>query len=261
MCSSDLAPVVPTTTGVPTVVDTQVTPYATYYTYSDGSTYVANNNGTIFNTATDQQVATLPGGQSNPYIATAPTPPTNLTSTGVSDSAPGTVFTDSNGTQEIVLNSGKTVNLADYQTAQASGQPISVDGVQQTSVTVELQTTPVEPTTPTTPTAPTTGTQPPPSETVVNAVTNPDGTITETMADGSTTTSNATTGQVISQTPSTEVLTASQTLGLTPAQIAALGGVAAATAAVATMGSGGAATAANNIINPPAPTKIGRAHV
>ena len=48
------------------------------------------------------------------------------------------------------------------------------------------------------------------------------------------------------------IATASRELGLSPAQIIALGGVAAATAAVASMGAGGASSAANAIINPPA---------
>jgi hypothetical protein len=50
------------------------------------------------------------------------------------------------------------------------------------------------------------------------------------------------------------VVTATRELGLTPAQIIALGGVAAATVAVATMGSAGAATAANAAMVPPSTT-------
>jgi len=65
------------------------------------------------------------------------TPHTNLTSTGVSDSAPGTIYQGANG-PEIVLNNGKTVSLHDYETAMASGQPVSVDNQMQTQFRVEM---------------------------------------------------------------------------------------------------------------------------
>ena len=95
-----------------------------------------------------------------PVSPVSPGPGTvNLTSTGISDSPAGTIYTDANGTQEIVLDSGKTVNYADYQAAQGTGNPISVDGQMTTgyngqTVTVtspiEIPTEPVAPTTSTT---------------------------------------------------------------------------------------------------------------
>jgi len=67
----------------------------------------------------------------------APTAPADITSTGFSDSAPGTVYNGPNG-PEVVLNSGKTVLLSDYQAAIDSGQPVSVDGMMQTQFRVEV---------------------------------------------------------------------------------------------------------------------------
>ena len=71
----------------------------------------------------------------------APTPvttaPIDVVSTGISDSAPGTIYNGPNG-PEVVLDSGKTVNLAEYQAAQTSGAPVSVDGQVQTQYRVEV---------------------------------------------------------------------------------------------------------------------------
>lgn len=61
----------------------------------------------------------------------------DIQSTGYSDSAPGTVFNGPNG-PEVVLNSGKTILLSDYQAAIASGEPVSVDGMMQTQFRVEV---------------------------------------------------------------------------------------------------------------------------
>ena len=61
--------------------------------------------------------------------------PYELTSTGYSDSAPGTVFTGANGQQDIVLASGKTVPVDEYIRAQESGQVSSLDGQIQTKTT------------------------------------------------------------------------------------------------------------------------------
>ena len=210
--------------------------------------------------------ATTPVSE-GPQVPNGPQAPTNITSTGVSDSAPGTVYTDpATGTQEVVLDSGKTVNLADYQAAQASGQPISVDGQMTTGdVTVHLQTTPepvpTGPVTPTTSVEPTPGNAPPPnySEMTVNdsgdVIDKVTGENYGPAADNGFTPQNnglytAPDGTPVA--PTNEVAAASQMLGLTPTQIIALGGVAAATAVVATMGSGGASTAANAVLNPSA---------
>lgn len=85
--------------------------------------------------ATGTQVAG--GGAVAPETGLSTTPvsstpgaagPGELASTGISDSAPGTIFNGPNG-PEIVLDSGKTVSLAEYEAAIASGQPISVDGL------------------------------------------------------------------------------------------------------------------------------------
>jgi hypothetical protein len=64
--------------------------------------------------------------------------PYQITSTGNYDAAPGYVFQGPNG-PEIVLNSGKTVLLSDYQAAIDSGQPVSVDGMMNTQFRVEIQ--------------------------------------------------------------------------------------------------------------------------
>ena len=77
---------------------------------------------------------------SAPVAPPTVTPPTNIVSTGISDSAPGTIYNGPAG-PEVVLDSGKTVNLADYQAAQASGQPITVDGQVQTQYRVEVSGT------------------------------------------------------------------------------------------------------------------------
>jgi hypothetical protein len=64
--------------------------------------------------------------------------PYQIASTGISDSAPGYVYQGPNG-PEIVLNSGKTVLLSDYQAAIDSGQSVSVDGMLNTQFRVEIQ--------------------------------------------------------------------------------------------------------------------------
>ena len=176
-----LQPVAPTSTPGLTVTNTSTLPNGgTLTTYSDGSSYYSlpiDGQTYIENAQTGQFVTSLPDTtpvEAAPVTPTEPTTPVepttptstspvspvspgpgtvNLTSTGVSDSAPGTIYTDpATGQQEIVLDSGKTVNYADYQAAQATGNPVSVDGNMQTGVTVQLQTTPEPVTTPVTPT-------------------------------------------------------------------------------------------------------------
>ena len=67
--------------------------------------------------------------------------PRSLTSTGISDSAPGTIYQGANG-PEIVLNSGKTVNLAEYKAAVDQGQPFTIDNQWQMQFKVEFQGVP-----------------------------------------------------------------------------------------------------------------------
>ena len=67
--------------------------------------------------------------------------PKSLTSTGISDSAPGTIFQGPNGA-EIVLDSGKTVNLAEYNAAAAEGRPFTVDNQWQMQFKIEVQGVP-----------------------------------------------------------------------------------------------------------------------
>jgi hypothetical protein len=74
-------------------------------------------------------------------IGFGPAAPTDIRSTGYSDSAPGTIVNGPNG-QEVVLNSGKTVLLSDYNAAVDSGTPVSVDGAMQTQFRVELSGVP-----------------------------------------------------------------------------------------------------------------------
>jgi hypothetical protein len=62
--------------------------------------------------------------------------PMDIQSTGISDSSPGTIYNGPNG-PEVVLDSGKTVRLSDYQDAIDSGRLISVDGSMQTQYKVE----------------------------------------------------------------------------------------------------------------------------
>ena len=60
--------------------------------------------------------------------------PINLTSTGTSDSPAGTIFTQADGTKDIVLAGGQTVKLSDYQDAINSGGKFSIDGNLQSSL-------------------------------------------------------------------------------------------------------------------------------
>lgn len=124
----------------------------TTYTYDDGSTVTYNNNGSAVSStpATDGTLAPVyeynpntyqvelvqQGTGSNTGASTLPVStdstgmlqvPTDLVSTGISDSAPGTIYNGPNG-MEVVLDSGKTVLLSDYEAAIQSGKPISIDG-------------------------------------------------------------------------------------------------------------------------------------
>lgn len=71
-------------------------------------------------------------------IGGGPAAPTDIRSTGYSDSAPGTVFNGPNG-QEVVLNSGKTVLLADYLQAVDSGTPVSIDGMMPAGGSIRIE--------------------------------------------------------------------------------------------------------------------------
>ena len=93
-----------------------------------------NPDGTEFKGTTNAQVTPPPGEVTSP--TTVPSYSYNLNSSGISDSTPGTIYTNENGEKEFVLNNGKTVSLSDYQAAQASGKPISVDGVFDASNTI-----------------------------------------------------------------------------------------------------------------------------
>jgi len=180
-----------------------------------------------------------------PQIPTQPQQPYNINSTGISDSPAGTIYDGPNG-KEIVLDSGKTVSVDELQNAINSGQPVSVDGQVTTGVTVTMQ--PPEPVEPIAPGGTgTTGTAMPPNETIVDTIKNANGTITETMADGSTLTTNADTGVIISQTPGTSGIS------LTPTQIAA-GTVAVGGAIAAGAGGGGSAAATQPVAPEPATT-------
>jgi hypothetical protein len=66
--------------------------------------------------------------------------PVDLKSTGLSDSPAGTIFTQPDGTKDIVLAGGQTVKLSDYQNALQSGSAFSVDGISQVKLSpTELQ--------------------------------------------------------------------------------------------------------------------------
>ena len=117
---------------------------STTYTYDDGSTITRGADGSVTSSPSPYQPAPVTD------LSTGGTPsggggtkvnynwadqggggsPTNLTSTGISDSAPGTIYNGPNG-PEIVLESGKTVNLLDYQHAVAQGGNITIDGMTQ----------------------------------------------------------------------------------------------------------------------------------
>ena len=136
----------------------------TTYSYEDGSSLTVNRQGTPI-AATDSTGAVVPvaavdrltgepkklapvedrvGTPVNPNqqpvsdTGAVPTPnaPVDLTSTGISDSAPGTIYNGPNG-PEVVLDSGKTVLLSEYQAAIDSGNPISIDGQIDTQFRVE----------------------------------------------------------------------------------------------------------------------------
>ena len=123
------------------------------YTYDDGSTITKAPDGSVVGStpATDGTLAPVvdlsPGANNNTGGGTTPVsdtgvagpvqPPMDIKSTGLSDSAPGTVYNGANG-PEVVLDSGKTVLLSDYQAAIDSGKPISVDGNMMTDFKVEV---------------------------------------------------------------------------------------------------------------------------
>ena len=189
-----------------------------------------------------------------PQVPTQPRVPTDIASTGISDSAPGTIYNGPNG-PEVVLDSGKTVNLADYQAAIESGQPVSVDGQMTTGVTTEFQTTgskilepPISPEEQLYNELKSQGYSPQEATDLVEKQFPQTG---EPMRIEITGTGDTPSIGVGDATLPEVVVTASKELGLTPTQIMALGGVAAATIAVATMGAGGAATAANAAIATP----------
>lgn len=134
----------------------------TTYTYDDGSTVTYNADGSAVSStvATDGSLAPVyeynpetyqvelvqQGTGSNTGVETLPVStdsatgqlrvPTDIQSTGISDSAAGTVYNGPNG-MEVVLDSGKTVLLSDYEAAIASGNPISIDGNMTTDFRVE----------------------------------------------------------------------------------------------------------------------------
>jgi hypothetical protein len=78
-------------------------------------------------------------------VPNGPRTPYELNSTGMSDSAPGTIYTQPDGTQEIVLNNGKTVPLEEYTRAVESGQPVTVDGIMNTGATGTVTIEPAPP--------------------------------------------------------------------------------------------------------------------
>jgi len=135
---------------------------STTYTYDDGSTVTYNaDGGAVSSTpATDGTLAPVyeynpnsgrvelvaQGSGNNVGVETLPVGfdnstgqvkvPHDVVSTGISDSAPGTIYNGPNG-MEVVLDSGKTVLLSDYQAAIDSGMPISIDGNMTTDFRVE----------------------------------------------------------------------------------------------------------------------------
>jgi hypothetical protein len=149
-----------------------------------------------------------------------------ITSTGISDSAPGTVFNGPNG-PEIVLDSGKTVNLADYNAALNSGQTITVDGAMTTGGSVTV------------------GPAPPGFENALPITPDYSGIPNIDIVGVGSTGVEATLPEVI--------VTATRE-GLTATQIAALGGITAAAAVVAASGIGGAQAAAAAAGAPTPPT-------
>jgi hypothetical protein len=137
----------------------------TTYQYDDGSSMTVNRVGTPV-AVTDNTGAQVPVGAvdrltgepkqlapvedrvgtpvnpnqqlvSDTGAIPTPTAPVDLTSTGMSDSAPGTIYNGPNG-PEVVLDSGKTVLLSDYQAAIDSGKPISIDGQIDTQYRVDI---------------------------------------------------------------------------------------------------------------------------
>jgi hypothetical protein len=134
---------------------------STTYTYDDGSTitYSADGQHISSTAATDGSLApvyeynpetyqvelvqqgtgSIQGSNMLPVSTDASgmlQVPSDLVSTGISDSAAGTIYNGPNG-PEIVLESGKTVLLSDYQEAIASGKPVSIDGNMSTDFKVE----------------------------------------------------------------------------------------------------------------------------
>lgn len=164
-----------------------------------------------------------------PTSPVQPNAPVDLTSTGVSDMEAGTIFEGPNG-DEIVLDSGKTVNYEDYLAAQNSGQPVSIDGQMTTGGTVTVGPAPsefanMEPIAPTWNDVPS----------------------IEITGVGST-------GEAVLP----DVIVNGTIPGLTTEQIVALGGLTAAAAVVAASGIGGAqaaAAAAGAPTTPPTPVE------
>jgi hypothetical protein len=130
----------------------------TTYTYDDGSTITRGADGNVagstpspyqpapvtdLSTGGPQLVGGPAGGEiiNTGYDGTqgpvTPHAPIDLVSTGLSDSAAGTIYNGPNG-PEIVLDSGKTVLLSQYEAALSSGAPISVDGNMTTGGTIEM---------------------------------------------------------------------------------------------------------------------------
>ena len=167
IANGDPATVVDPTTGTTTTVDPSVN--TTTVTDPSGATTVTDPGaGTVTTTDPTGIVTTEPipvepvaptGGtgeptgpvqpgeaytpvSEGPQVPNGPQAPTNITSTGNADYAPGTTFTGPDGQTELVLDGGKTVNLAEYQAAQASGNPISIDGQMTTGSNVQVTQAP-----------------------------------------------------------------------------------------------------------------------
>ena len=127
----------------------------TSYTYDDGSTITRDAAGNAVSSTPSGEYGTgapvrdavstpVGGGGSDTTPVNyeigggpvAPEAPFDMVSTGQSDSSAGTVYNGPNG-PEVVLESGKTVMLSDYQNAIESGRTVSVDGNMQTDFRVE----------------------------------------------------------------------------------------------------------------------------
>ena len=125
-------PVTPTT--IPTLTNVQHAGNYTYYSYSDGSNYIVNPDGTINNLLDQSTVTTLPDGTAPPntlntVTVTAPggtgvtspstppvTPTTIPTLTNVQHAGNYTYYSYSDGSNYIVNPDGTITNLLDQST-------------------------------------------------------------------------------------------------------------------------------------------------